>query len=78
MLKVTSIVLVGMKFWPFFTLNRLTAVTPCGDKYSKMFSSVSSLRFLSLIIPFEEFNVLCVVTSTGRLKNLFSFSKFSV
>ena len=54
-MKVMSIVFVLTRSWPFLTLNLLTAVTPCGAKYSSMFSSDSPLRFLSLIIPMEEF-----------------------
>ena len=43
-----------------------------------MFSAVSSLRFLSRIIPFEEFKLLCTETSTGKLKNCVIFKRLSV
>ena len=51
-------VFVGTKSCPFLTLNLLTAVTPCGVKYSNIFSSDSPLRFLSLMMPLDEFKDL--------------------
>ena len=36
-----------------------------------MFSSDSPFRALSLIIPFDEFSVLCSDTSTVRLKEVY-------
>ena len=44
-----------------------------------MFSSVSALKFGFLTIPFDEFKLLCSVTSTGTLKKeVCFFFKFSV
>ena len=43
-----------------------------------MFSSVSCFKIGFLIIPFEEFRVVCSVTSTGTPKKRSSFFRFSV
>ena len=56
----------------------MAAVTPCSYKYSLMLSSDSLFRAVSLIMPLDEFDVLCSETSTGKLKKGLVFSKFSV
>ena len=43
-----------------------------------MFSSVSALKIGFRMIPFEEFKLLCSVTSTGTPKKEVCFFKFSV
>ena len=43
-----------------------------------MFSSVSGLKIGFLMIPFDEFKLLCSVTSTGTPKKEVCFFKFSV
>ena len=41
-----------------------------------MFSSVSALKIGFLIMPFDEFKLLCSVTSTGTPKKRSVFSSF--
>ena len=43
-----------------------------------MFASFSPFNALYLIIPFEVFRVLCSDTVTFKLKNFFTFNRFSV
>ena len=53
-------------------------ITPWGLRYSRMLSSVSALKIGFLMIPFDEFKLLCSVTSTGTPKKEVCFFKFSV
>ena len=43
-----------------------------------MSASVSPFSCLSLIMPFEEFRVLCSETVTGKLKKVVVLRRFSV
>ena len=73
--RMTVFVFISVPFFEIFI--RLAAVTPCAERLSTISCSETPERILFLTTPFEKLRDLWAEAVMSRLKNFFSFKRWS-